>query len=80
MTLERSNQRSNNLKKELYTAYFYYVKFMTKMKECIPIAKLPNKRIQIVNKPKIWVSVSSCINNNLNWLSTPEKIKLCHSI
>ena len=50
------------------------------MKECIPIAKLPNKRIQIVNKPKIWASVFSCINNNLNWLSTPEKIKLCHSI
>jgi hypothetical protein len=53
---------------------------MTKMKECIPIAKLPNKRIQILNKLKIWASVSSCINNNLNWPSTPEKIELCHSI
>ena len=44
------------------------------MEEYIPIAKLPNKRIQIANKPKICASVSSCINNNLNLLSTPEKI------
>ncbi|MBT3588087.1 MAG: hypothetical protein HN507_05500 [Flavobacteriaceae bacterium] len=80
VTLERINQRSNNLKKEGYTAYFYYIKFMTKMEEFIRIAKLTNKQIQILNKLKIWVFVSSCINNNLKRPSTLEKIELCHSI